>query len=201
MFSIYIPNWFKFIFKNLIWKISTKEKYIYLTFDDSPCLETTDFILKNLEKYNAEATFFCLGKNIEIHPSLYAKILEKHKIGNHSYSHLNGWKTKNNIYFEDIEKAQKIINSDIFRPPYGKITPFQIKVLKKKYKIVMWEVMSRDFSIKTPSEKCLENVLKHTKSGSIIVLHDSKKAKKNMQYILPKILKYYTEKGYIFKKL
>ena len=201
MFGVHIPSWFRFWFNDLIWKIPTTEKHLYLTFDDSPFIETTNFILENLNKYNAEATFFCLGKNAENYPELFRKISKKHTIGNHSYSHLNGWKTDNKVYFEDIRKAQEIIQSEIFRPPYGKIKLSQIKELKKTYKIIMWDVMSRDFSIETSPKKCLNNVLKYAQSGSIIVLHDSKKAKKNMQYILPEILKIYTDKGYVFKKL
>jgi peptidoglycan/xylan/chitin deacetylase (PgdA/CDA1 family) len=184
-----IPWIIKKMFPSLVFKFNDKEKTIYLTFDDGPIPETTPLILDILEKYNAKATFFCLGKNVEKHPELFDLIIQRgHTTGNHGYSHKNGWKTANAEYFEDIEKANKLIRSDLFRPPYGRIKPSQIKYLKKKYRIVMWDVLSGDFDYYTDSEKCYKNVINNVENGSVVVFHDSLKAKNNVLEVLPEVL-------------
>lgn len=197
-----IPWIIKKIFPSLIYTVDNQEKKVFITFDDGPIAATTTQILDILDTFGAKATFFCLGKNVENHPELFELIKQKgHSVGNHSYSHKNGWKTENTEYFHDIDKATKLIKSKLFRPPYGKIKPSQIKYLKKKYKIVMWDVLSGDFDPHTSKEKCYDNVINNIESGSIVVFHDSLKAKEKVLDILPRVLKTLSELGYVFEGL
>lgn len=190
----------KTLLPSLNWRFKTDEKVIYLTFDDGPSKELTPFILNELEKYSAKATFFLTGKNVLNHFSTYKQIIKQgHKIGNHTYSHLNGWKCKNQMYFSDIKKCNDLLETELFRPPYGKIKPSQIKYLKNKYNIIMWDVLSWDFNQKITPQKCLDIVLKKTKRGSIIVFHDNEKSITNLKFTLPKVLDYFHSKGYKFK--
>lgn len=204
----------KKMFPNYVWDLATpQKKVIYLTFDDGPTPEITPWTLKVLNQYHAKATFFCIGHNIEKHPEIFRNILNnKHTIGNHTYNHIKGWKTKAKDYLKNIDKAQKIIDAQIqnseikiqnlFRPPYGQITPKQGKnLLNLGYKIIMWDVLSFDWDAATAPETCLDNVVLKTNSGSIIVFHDSIKASKNMQYALPKVLEHFSNKGYKFEAL
>ena len=199
------PQLFQKIFPGRIWKINTDEKILYLTFDDGPHPEATSFVLDELKKYNAKATFFCVGRNVKEHFEVYHKIIsEGHKPGNHTYSHLNGWKTNDKIYVEDIAKAAKIIDSNLFRPPYGKITKFQMKAIqgnKLHLKTVMWDVLSGDFDPSVTGENCYLNVINNAKPGSIVVFHDSDKTFATLQYALPRILKHYSENEYAFHVL
>jgi peptidoglycan-N-acetylglucosamine deacetylase len=204
MYVVRIPAWFKKLNKNLVWNIDTKNKELYLTFDDGPHETATPFVLDQLKKYNAKATFFCLGKNVKQHPEIYTRILnEEHAVGNHTFNHLNGFKTKRSIYIDDVEQAAQFINSKLFRPPYGRITPFTSKVLHKNYgyTIIMWEVLSGDFDITISPEKALANVADKASEGSIIVFHDSAKALTALSYALPKVLEIFTEQGFVFKSL
>ena len=188
--------------RNLTWKINTTENIIYLTFDDGPIPEITTFVLKQLEKFNAKATFFCVGDNVRKYPEVFEKIVtDLHSVGNHSYNHLNGWKSLSKDYLHNIEKCSPFFETDLFRPPYGKISPMQILKLKKNYSIVLWSVLSYDFDCETTCQRCLENVISHTKAGSIVVFHDSIKAKKNLFYTLPRFLKHFTDLGFEFKSL
>lgn len=199
------------IFSNYTWKMppSTTEKVVYLTFDDGPTPEITEWVLATLKKENVKATFFCIGNNIQKNKEIFKKIhLDSHTIGNHTYNHFNGWKTNTNKYIQNVNLYEKIINEfsietkKIFRPPYGKITPFQAKkIMKKGYEIVMWSVLSYDFLTTITPEKCLQNVLKNVENGSIIVFHDSIKASKNLRYVLPKVITYLKNKGFVFKSL
>ena len=199
------------IFSKYTWRFFDTKKEIYLTFDDGPTPEITQFVLSKLKDYKAKATFFCIGKNIQNHPEIFKQIIaDNHSVGNHTHNHLKGWKNNNATYADDIQLCENTItqfsNSTItqklFRPPYGKIKTSQAKeILKKGYKIIMWSVLSADFDTKISNEKCLENVLKHTKTGSIIVFHDSVKAAERMQYALPKVLKHFSDKGFVFKSI
>lgn len=159
-------------------------------------------VIKILDKYNAKASFFCIGNNVEKYPLVYKKTLQKgHQTANHTFNHSNGWKTKNEDYYADIEKCSKVVDSYMFRPPYGRITHFQIAHLKMTYRIFMWSVLSYDFSKKITPQQCLENVNKNAGPGSIVVFHDSEKASKNMLYALPRVLDYFSQKGYRFETL
>ena len=189
-------------FPSLIWRISKEEKVIHLTFDDGPIPETTEWILNTLKQHQAKATFFCVGDNVRKFPDLYEKIIwEGHRVGNHTFNHLNGWKTDTDEYLNNIKKAKKHIHSRLFRPPHGMIKISQVQELKKEYDIVMWDVLSMDYDQKITPEQCLQNVTSNAKPGSIVVFHDSIKSWKNLQYALPKTLAYYTEKGYSFESL
>lgn len=199
------PRLFKFIFRNWVWSFSENEKIIYLTFDDGPTHEITPWVLNLLQKFNAQATFFCIGKNIVKHPEIFQAILKNnHSFGNHTNNHLNGWKTNTDLYIENSLAATKKIehSTTLFRPPYGKLFLRQSKRLRDKgYQIIMWDVLSADFDTKISKEKCLQNVLKNARNGSILVFHDSIKASKKLKFVLPKVLEYYTENGYSFQKI
>ncbi|MEO5776406.1 MAG: polysaccharide deacetylase family protein [Flavobacterium sp.] len=203
-------NYFvKRIFPNYVWDIPNPENKVYLTFDDGPTPEITEWTLEQLKKYDAKATFFCIGNNIEKHPAIFQKIIQdSHAIGNHTFNHLKGWKTTNDEYIENVALCQSKIlipNSQIpnlFRPPYGKIKPSQSKILRKLgYKIIMWDVLSYDFDKTITPEKCLDNVLRNLESGSIIVFHDSIKAEQNLRYVLPKTLAFLKENGFVCAKI
>ena len=204
-YSVKTPWWLKLLYKNCIWHIKSTEKVIFLTFDDGPHPSITPFVLDELKKYNAKATFFCIGKNVLQHGNICSRITtEGHQIGNHTHNHLNGWKTKDTIYLENVAEAKKYIDSPLFRPPYGKIRKFQLQQLgtpKFQLHAIMWSVLSGDFDKKISPEKCLNNVIKHTTSGSIVVFHDSEKAFERLAYALPIVLKYFSEKGYRFEKI
>ena len=195
----------KKLYAECVWKISTKEKILYLTFDDGPHPEVTPFVLGELKKYNASATFFCIGNNVQKHPEVYQQIInEGHKIGNHTFDHLNGWKTKDKIYLENISKAADVIDSNLFRPPYGRITKFQLEALKGinfNLTPIMWSVLSGDFDEKLSEENCYLNVVNNSAPGSIIVFHDSQKAFSRLTYALPKVLEYFSQQGYQFKAI
>lgn len=207
-----IPFFVPFFFPKRRWHFSRTEKTIYLTFDDGPIPEVTPWALNELKKHNAKATFFCIGKNIEENPGIFRQITQEgHTVGNHTYNHLNGWQTETSVYIENVEKSERQVTEDgekvknkelLFRPPYGKITGKQAKFLwKKGYQIVMWDVLSGDFDKTLSKEKCLENVLKNSGNGSIVIFHDSEKASKNLQYVLPKVLAHFSEKGFRFKAI
>lgn len=200
----------KKIFSNYIWSIPNSENKIYLTFDDGPTPEITEWVLEELKKYKVKATFFCIGNNIEKYPNIFEKVINGgHAVGNHTFNHLNGWETSTEKYLKNSGQWSEISNqssdfklpasnSPLFRPPYGKIKLAQSRKLRQLgYKIIMWDVLSADFDTTITPEKCLENVLKNVESGSIIVFHDSVKAFPNLKYTLPKALKYWTEKGFV----
>lgn len=202
MYVVKTPKILKKTYPKCIWDIPSVEKNIYLTFDDGPTPKVTDWVLDELTKYKAKATFFCIGKNAVENPELFARITdEKHTIGNHTFSHSNGWKTKEYTYLKDVIKCQQVVKTKLFRPPYGKLTRVQTNSIHKKFKIVMWDVLSADFDTTITPEKCLQNVLKNTSKGSIVVFHDSKKAEKNLKVALPKMLKHFSELGFEFKAI
>lgn len=191
----------KLMSKSLIWNIPTKEKILYLTFDDGPIPNLTMEILAILADYNAKATFFCVGENVVRYPDLMNRIKDDdHLLGNHSQHHISGWKSKTSQYIENVHQADQVLKSKLFRPPYGQITYQQIKELKQHYKIIMWSILSGDFEKELSSEQCLFNVLQ-SKPGDIIVFHDNYKAEEKVLEVLPRFLQYFTQKGYIFKHL
>ncbi|NTW31526.1 MAG: polysaccharide deacetylase family protein [Bacteroidetes bacterium] len=200
MYFFLIPFLFKKIFhKTMVWEMSSSEKTIYLTFDDGPEPSVTPEILEILYGYNAKATFFCVGNNAKNNPDIFEMLVKSgHSVGNHTYNHLNGWNTETEKYLEDVEKCNKIVKSNLFRPPYGKLKLSQLRKLKNNYSIIMWSLICGDFDKNVSKEKCLEILLKNTRSGSIVVLHDSLKAKEKVLYALPIFLEHFTKLGYTF---
>lgn len=227
-----VPLLVQQVFSSVIWRIPTTNPVLYLTFDDGPNPAVTFPVLEILKSFQAKATFFCVGENIVQHSPVYEKILEDgHATGNHTFHHLNGWKTGTREYLLDIQHCDGVLKKEIeqsesgkgrqkftlhtqgqipqtiirypklFRPPYGKLNPFQYSKLKSAYSIVMWDVLSRDYDHKISKEICLGNVISHAQSGSIVVFHDSLKAKENLLFSLPKVLEYFSKKNYSFNSL
>jgi len=232
MYTVRPPFFLKWFYPNLIWDKDTNEKVVYLTFDDGPIPNVTDFVLNTLKSFNAKATFFCIGDNIDKHPAIFEQIkTDGHAIGNHTYNHLKGWKTDDKTYVDNFWKCQELTETNLFRPPYGRIKKSQISKLVTSYRlrvtrnpqlnsaqdlahispqlttlnsqlqIVMWDVLSGDFDLNLSPEKCYKNVINHTRNGSIIVFHDSLKAWDRLEYALPKTIEYLLAKGYRFEKL
>ncbi len=201
------PQWLKKFFpKEMIWDMPVgKEPAVYLTFDDGPHPIVTPIVLELLAKHDAKATFFCVGNNVTQHPDIYDSVLEAgHTTGNHTYDHVNGWKTGNNDYLKNIERAGRQIRSRLFRPPYGRIKFSQVRKLRKNNpfrKIYMWDILSADFDKNISPQQCLENVLNHIQPGSIIVFHDSEKAWERMSYALPQVLAYCQQQNWAMKAL
>ncbi len=202
MYLIRTPEFIQKMFPNFIWKIPTKEKVIYLTFDDGPIPELTPWVMETLAEYNAKGTFFCVGENVKKNPELIDSLRNNgHSVGNHSYNHLNGWQTENITYLRNVRKGAHAVHSELFRPPYGRVKPSQAKFLNRHYRVVMWDVLSGDFDPNITKEQCLGNVLKNTKEGSIIVFHDNLKAEEKLRYVLPMVLEHYSALGYRFEAL
>ena len=195
------PLLYRALFQGALWRIlSRNEKQVFLTFDDGPIPEVTPWVLDLLDKYNIKATFFCVGDNVVKYPETYQEILKRgHLTGNHTFNHLQGWKTCTKKYIENVEEAEKLIQSSLFRPPHGHIRFVQLALLMRKYNVVMWDVVTRDYSKLFNGEQVFDNVKKYTRNGSIIVFHDSLKSKKNLQYALPRSIEYLLNEGYVFK--
>jgi len=225
--KLFLPKYpavLRLLYPERITKVENK-KAIYLTFDDGPVPEVTPWVLELLKKYEAKATFFCIGDNVKKHPDIFRRIIQEgHGVGNHTFNHLNGWKTSKSNYIENIGAAEDIINElgnqtknyatgnnnseiptpnySLFRPPYGRIKNSQARILKKQgYKIVMWDVISGDYDRDFSADLCLKNVTKNATARSIIVFHDSIKAFDNLKVILPQLLDIYKEKGLEFRSL
>jgi peptidoglycan/xylan/chitin deacetylase (PgdA/CDA1 family) len=198
------PTLIKKIVHKWVWDIPKADKKIFLTFDDGPIPEVTEWVLDVLKVEKINATFFCIGANIEKHQAIFERIkTEGHQVGNHTMNHLNGWKTKTKTYIENLREAAAYMpNQQLFRPPYGKLTLKQgYKIRKLGYKIIMWDVLSYDFDPKTSPEECLNYVITASTNGSIIVFHDSLKAAENMKFALPKVIKHFKKEGYTFDVL
>ena len=194
------PLLYRALYPGAHWRFNTHEKVIYLTFDDGPIPEITPWVLDLLDKYNIKATFFCVADNVRKYPETYKEILKKgHLTGNHTYHHLQGIKTHSKKFIKNIEDASKLIDSKLFRPPHGHMRLPQFFQLRKKYKIIMWDVVTRDYSRLMTGEQVFENVKKYTRNGSIIVFHDSLKAENKMKIALPKSIEWLLNEGYTFK--
>lgn len=186
----------------MTWRIPSAKKEVFITFDDGPTPEITHEVLKMLAEYDFHATFFGIGKNVEAHPQIWRDVIDAgHQVGHHTQNHVNGWKVDKTTYLEDVYKAAEVIDSPLFRPPYGRISPRKAKVLSKKYRIIMWTIISGDYDQSIDSDQCTKNVLKTLKPGDIIVFHDSVKAWPNLQKTLPEVLAYIKEKGWVSEAL
>jgi peptidoglycan/xylan/chitin deacetylase (PgdA/CDA1 family) len=196
------PPLLKRIYPDSVWNIQTEEKVIYLTFDDGPIPGLTEWVLDELKKFNAKATFFCVGSNIQKHPELFARLKnEGHTPANHTIHHIKGFKNTAKVYLEEAEACRKLVGNNLFRPPYGQLKPSQYKALKANgFKIVFWDVISYDYE-KIKEEQCLKNVITHTGKGSVVLFHDNVKAEKNLRYTLPLFLKHFANLHFEFKAL
>jgi peptidoglycan-N-acetylglucosamine deacetylase len=187
----------KFLPASLLWRVKTKERAVYLTFDDGPIPGLTDEILKILKEFEAKATFFCVGENVMRNPDLYREITRAgHVVGNHSHHHVKGWKTNLDQYLDDVEEASRYVDSRLYRPPYGLVTWKQARALSKKYQVVMWSVLTKDYDPLITPEQCLEIAVKGVKPGAIIVFHDNTKARDKVLYALPRLLEYLKREGF-----
>ena len=205
----YVLPW---IYPQLVWRNNPQEKKIYLTFDDGPVPGPTEFVLDALNEFNAKATFFCIGDNVRKHPEVFAKVVAAgHSIGNHTFNHLKGWNCSVQDYVNNVALcSDQLIQSGflpsnsgedrLFRPPYGRIKRNQIRALTN-YQIIMWDVLTHDYARSLSPEPCLRRSIKATRSGSIVVFHDSFKAADNLKYVLPRYLEYFSAQGYSFDKL
>jgi len=193
------PKLLQSLLPQCFWSLPNRQNKIYLTFDDGPTPEVLPVILKTLDTYKIPATFFCVGENMQKHPDLVKEMLKKgHAIGNHTHNHISGWRVKNKTYFENVEACHKVYKSKLFRPPYGRLRTSQANELKRKYKIIMWDVLSYDYDKKVLPEICFRNVIDATKSGSVIVFHDNVKALKNLEYALPRSIDFLLKKDFVF---
>lgn len=196
------PNFLRCIYPNAIWNLPSDSKVVYLTFDDGPTPEVTEDVLQILENYQAKATFFCIGKNIEQHPELFKLVQTKaHHIGSHTYSHLNGWKSKPTDYLNDYHKGRELAQSNLFRPPYGRLLLKPLQTIQKQDKVIMWDILSKDYNESLTPETVLNNILRNIKPGAIIVFHDSEKAKKNVLAVLPQLLQNLKQQGYAMEAI
>ena len=208
MYLIKVPKLIRNYYSDYTWRFNTDKKAIYLTFDDGPTPEVTDWVLEQLKKYDAQATFFMIGKNVELYPDIAHRVIDaNHTIGNHTQTHKNGWDTSTKAYLKDFLQGQKAIaeytgyKTRIFRPPYGKITSDQAEAILPKNNIVMMDVLSGDFDTSLNGRNCYHNVIRNSKKGSIILFHDSIKAFERLHYALPRVLEYYHAKGFIFSSI
>ena len=205
MYLVKTPRLLKKLYPQLTWDMPTGNRCIYLTFDDGPIPIVTPWVLNILQQYNAKATFFCIGDNVSKHPDEFKQLKNAgHAIGNHTYNHLKGWDTDDKTYLQNFLLADEQLHANLFRPPYGRIKRSQIKLLKQAkpdLDIIMWDVLSGDFDVNLQPERCLQNVIKHTKDSSIVVFHDSIKAFGRLQYVLPRAMEYWSKEGYNFNPL
>lgn len=196
------PWWVKKLYPDCVWDMPEKNKTLYLSFDDGPHPTITPFVLKLLKQYNAKASFFCIGENVAQHPDLFKQYIDEgHAVGNHTYKHVNGWKTNDEDYLYDIERTDRLMSTNLFRPPYGRITRSQIKKIRNDNagkKIIMWNILAGDWVTTLSPDKCYTRMREKISEGDIIVLHESNKSWERMSYCLPRLLKEFTAKGYVF---
>jgi peptidoglycan/xylan/chitin deacetylase (PgdA/CDA1 family) len=203
MYLSAVPDMLKvFLPSNLEWRGPSDQKAIYLTFDDGPIPEVTPWVLDTLNAFNVKATFFCVGDNVRKHPEVFSQVLQAgHKVGNHSFNHLQAWKTSRQDYLANVRSCRELVESNLFRPPHGQITRTLAKALKDDYRIIMWSLLTRDFDARLTPGQCLRIALRGTKPGSIVVFHDSLKARERLEYALPRFLKQMRDQGFNFRTL
>lgn len=202
MYFVNAPLLLRWYYPDVTWNRSREQKKLYLTFDDGPVPDITPWVLDTLKTFNVKATFFCVGENIEKNPEIFERLVaDGHQVGNHTYNHLKGWNVEDEEYIANVAQCHELTKSALFRPPYARAKRSQIAVLKENYELIYWDVLSGDFDVHITPEQCFNNVIKHTRNGSIIVFHDNIKALPRLQYALPKMLNYFLEKGYTFHLL
>ncbi|MBP7477289.1 MAG: polysaccharide deacetylase family protein [Chitinophagales bacterium] len=196
------PKIIRYLFPKILWRINTRERAVYLTFDDGPTPNVTEWVLDLLAENQAKGTFFCIGERVLMHKGIYDKVLDKgHSVGNHSFSHEDAWKVSHDAYVDDVKKAKTIIESSLFRPPYGKLTYRSYLYCRNSYKVVLWDIITHDWDMNVNTDAVLAYLKKKTNAGSIIVFHDSEKAFLQMKKILPEYLAWLKENGYVCKKI
>jgi peptidoglycan-N-acetylglucosamine deacetylase len=199
------PWWLKKLYPGCLWDMPVKEKTLYLSFDDGPHPTITAFVLEQLKKFNAKATFFCIGENVAKYPEIFQELIDEgHAVGNHTFRHINGWKSKNTEYNDDIKKADEYIHSPLFRPPYGRINRSQLNRIihdENQMSVVMWNILAGDWDPSLDPVTCFERIKKKISEGDIIVFHESEKAWDKMSYSLPRLLECYSSKGFVFAKI
>jgi len=204
-FFLKTPGLFRRLFPGYVWRMPATEHAVYLTFDDGPHPEVTPWVLDQLQAYEAKATFFCIGHNVALYPQIYERILaEGHSVGNHTYNHLNGWKAETEVYLEEVRATAALVSSRLFRPPYGRIRGAQAEGISSALdradaQIIMWDVLSADFDRSFTPARCARTVIRHTEPGSIIVFHDSEKARVNLEGALPRVLEAFRERAYVLR--
>ncbi len=200
MYLVRLPFFIRWFYPQSLWRVKTKEKVAYLTFDDGPIPEVTPWVLELLKKEKIKATFFCVGENVKKHPEVYQRVIsEGHRTGNHTFNHLQSFRTPSNQYLKNIEVSEQYMHSKLFRPPHGQLRPRILKAIQKKYSVVFWDLLSCDFDASKSPEDCFEIVRKKARPGSVIVFHDSLKAEKNMKYALQKTISHLKKQGYRFE--
>ena len=195
------PALFRWLFPSCIWRIPNEENKIFLTFDDGPNPVFTKKIIAVLKKHRVPATFFCIGRQVKKHPELFDELSKNYPVGNHTLTHVNGWKESTSNYSNEVEQCQSVFTSFLFRPPYGRIKFSQINKLKSNFKIIMWDVLGADFDASISPERIEKNILKNTESGSIIVLHDNPNYAEKMLSVLPSIIEKLKKKGFVFSSI
>lgn len=202
MYFVKTPKIVQNLLPHCTWRIQGNDEDIYLTFDDGPIPQVTPWVLDQLDAWQAKATFFCVGHNVEKHPEVFQDVVNRgHQVGSHTYNHLDGWKTDNMTYFRNVWKGARKVSSNLFRPPYGRLLPSQMRFLSRHYRVIMWDILSGDFDAQLDAETCLQNILKNARPGSIIVLHDSLKSFDKLQYVLPRLLENLTLRGFTLRSI
>lgn len=193
------PQLLRSFYKGSYWRMDKMEPTIYLTFDDGPIPELTPWVLDILWKYQVKATFFCVGENITKNPEIFERIInEGHQVGNHTFNHMKGWQVNQSVYLDNVEKCQQVTKTNLFRPPYGRIKKSQFKTLSQQYKVFFWDVLTYDYDKMITPKKCLDNSIKYTRNGSIIVFHDNIKAESNLKFTLPQYIEHFLKLNYKF---
>jgi peptidoglycan-N-acetylglucosamine deacetylase len=197
--NIQFPRLLRPLWGKVVWRKDPSKKVIYLTFDDGPVPEVTPLVLDLLDEHNIKATFFCVGENVQKHPDTFAQVMSRgHKVGNHTFNHLKGFSVKDEEYYDNIDKAAELIDSKLFRPPYGRVTGKQMKKLRDRYAIIMWDVITHDYNKSLSPETIMRTIKRYSRNGSLVVFHDSIKAKENVLAVLPLAIEYWKSKGYTF---
>ena len=200
MFIEQPPQIIRWLYPEAIFRMDKSDKSVYLTFDDGPIPVITPWVLDLLDQYDIKATFFLIGDNVRKHPKEFEEIIKRgHRVGNHSFNHIRGFKYSGESYLENTEKTGALVETNLFRPPHGYMSKSQYKIIKERYRIIMWDLVTRDYSNKLNGEQVLQKVKKYVRNGSIITFHDSIKAEKNMKYALPRAIEWLKEQGYTFK--
>lgn len=194
------PQFIRWLYPRACWRMSASKQAVYLTFDDGPIPEITPWVLDVLDKYHIKATFFMVGDNVRKYPDEFKMVVKRgHRIGNHTYNHLQGIKVNAKRYMANIEKSERYLTTDLFRPPHGLMRLSQYRALQEHYRVIMWDLVTRDYDSKLTGEQVLDKVKRYVRPGSIITFHDSVRSINNLRYALPRAIEWLLSEGYEFK--